>query len=46
MNEYNYEDDDYEDEMCECELDWRCSLHSHLPTPEDLIATAWSESQG
>jgi len=42
-------DDDLElaaeyDEMCECELDWSCPMHAHLPTPEDRIATDWSTS--
>lgn len=37
--------DDYEPEMCECELDWSCGLHAHQATPEDRIATAWSEGR-
>lgn len=32
-----------EQEVCECELDWSCGLHSHLPTPEDRLATHWSQ---
>lgn len=43
MHDDLYEDDDfYEQEVCECELDWTCGLHAGQPTPEDRIATAWS----
>jgi hypothetical protein len=40
-----YEDDEYDGQMCECELDWCCPMHRHLPTPEDRIATAWSRDR-
>jgi len=35
--------DDYEPIPCECELDWCCPQHSDLPTPEDRLATYWSQ---
>ena len=38
-----FEDDDYEDEMCECEIDWNCGKHGYSETPEDIIATNWSK---
>lgn len=30
---------------CECELDWRCGLHAHQPSPLELINDEWAQSE-
>lgn len=38
-------DPDFDPDVCECELDWRCGLHRGQYTPLELMNDEWAKSE-